>query len=39
MIALINNHRFNLGKPPMGFLNPWIYQFGSVGFNEYVPIG
>jgi tripeptidyl-peptidase I len=39
MIALINNQRFNLGKPPMGFLNPWIYQFGSIGFNEYVPIG
>jgi tripeptidyl-peptidase-1 len=36
MIALINNHRFNLGKPPMGFLNPWIYQLGSIGFTEYV---
>jgi tripeptidyl-peptidase-1 len=22
------------GKPPLGFLNPWIYSAGSTGFND-----
>ncbi|KAF7545304.1 hypothetical protein G7Z17_g9268 [Cylindrodendrum hubeiense] len=34
MIALINNERLKKGKPPMGFLNPWIYQVGSSGFTD-----
>lgn len=36
MIALINNERFHKGKPPMGFLNPWIWNIGHLGFTEYV---
>lgn len=34
MIALINNERFKKGKPPMGFLNPWLYKIGKAGFTE-----
>jgi hypothetical protein len=34
MIALLNNERFNQGKPSMGFLNPWIYSIGHIGFTE-----
>ncbi|KAI6784120.1 tripeptidyl-peptidase-like protein [Emericellopsis cladophorae] len=34
MIALLNNERFNQGKPSMGFLNPWIYSIGNVGFTD-----
>lgn len=34
MIALINNERFKKGKPPMGFLNPWLYKTGKAGFTE-----
>lgn len=34
MIALINNARFKKGKPPMGFLNPWLYKTGKAGFTE-----
>jgi tripeptidyl-peptidase-1 len=25
-VALLNDLRLNAGKPPLGFLNPWIYQ-------------
>ncbi|KAJ4157549.1 hypothetical protein NW754_009194 [Fusarium falciforme] len=34
MIALINNQRFKKGKPPMGFLNPWLYKTGRAGFTD-----
>ncbi|KAI8669497.1 Peptidase S53 domain-containing protein [Fusarium keratoplasticum] len=34
MIALINNERFKKGKPPMGFLNPWLYKTGKAGFTD-----
>ena len=34
MIALINNERSRRGKPPMGFLNPWIYSTARTGFTE-----
>ncbi|RTE71142.1 hypothetical protein BHE90_014467 [Fusarium euwallaceae] len=34
MIALLNNERFKKGKPPMGFLNPWLYKTGKVGFTD-----
>lgn len=32
----MNNDRFKKGEKPMGFLNPWIYSIGNVGFTEYV---
>ncbi|KAM5352648.1 hypothetical protein ACJ41O_005370 [Fusarium nematophilum] len=34
MVALLNNERFKKGKPPMGFLNPWLYKFGRDGFTD-----
>ncbi|KAL6415427.1 tripeptidyl-peptidase I [Ilyonectria robusta] len=34
MIALINNELLKQGKRPMGFLNPWIYQVGRIGFTD-----
>lgn len=34
MIALINNKRLEKGQPPLGFLNPWLYQLGDKGFTE-----
>ena len=27
------------GLPPLGFLNPWIYQVGQKGFNDIVDGG
>jgi tripeptidyl-peptidase-1 len=36
MIALLNNCRFNKGKPALGFLNPLIYNVGQNAFTEYV---
>ncbi|KAF4977797.1 hypothetical protein FZEAL_5763 [Fusarium zealandicum] len=34
MVALINNERLKKGKPPMGFLNPWIYKYGDTAFTD-----
>ncbi|KAM0432304.1 hypothetical protein ACHAPT_004844 [Fusarium lateritium] len=34
MVALINNERFKKGKPPMGFLNPWLYTTGKAAFTD-----
>lgn len=35
MIALINNQRLKDKKPPMGFLNPFLYQVSGKVFTEY----
>ncbi|KAH9051100.1 subtilisin-like protein [Lactarius vividus] len=29
IISFLNDHRFSQGKPPLGFLNPWLY--GATG--------
>ncbi|KAJ6437164.1 5-oxoprolinase [Purpureocillium lavendulum] len=34
MVALLNDFRFRLGLPAMGFLNPWLYHIGSLGFTD-----
>ena len=34
IVALLNDIRFQKGKPPMGFLNPWLYSVGHRGFTE-----
>ncbi|KAJ3559073.1 hypothetical protein NM688_g555 [Phlebia brevispora] len=34
MIALINNAREDAGKPPLGFLNPFLYQNSRSLFND-----
>ncbi|PNY27653.1 Tripeptidyl-peptidase SED2 [Tolypocladium capitatum] len=34
IIALLNDLRFQKGKPSMGFLNPWLYSIGHNGFTD-----
>lgn len=34
IVALLNNERLSNGRPPLGFLNPWIYLFGHRGLND-----
>ncbi|KAF8259949.1 subtilisin-like protein [Lactarius quietus] len=34
IISLLNDHRISQGKPPLGFLNPWLYGGGLSGFND-----
>ncbi|KAJ6779784.1 hypothetical protein PWT90_04962 [Aphanocladium album] len=38
MIAVLNSLRAQKGRPPMGFLNTWLYTFGRFGFTEYVSL-
>lgn len=34
LVSLLNSNRLRAGKPPMGFLNPWLYTAGLAGFTE-----
>ncbi|KAF2875682.1 tripeptidyl-peptidase-like protein [Massariosphaeria phaeospora] len=34
VVALLNNARLSAGKPPLGFLNPWIYSQAYQGLND-----
>ncbi|KAH9008551.1 peptidase S8/S53 domain-containing protein [Lactarius hengduanensis] len=36
IISLLNDHRLSQGKPPLGFLNPWLYGGGLNGLNDIV---
>ncbi|KAH8986403.1 subtilisin-like protein [Lactarius hatsudake] len=36
IISLLNDYRFSQGKPPLGFLNPWLYGGGLSGLNDIV---
>ncbi|QDS77382.1 hypothetical protein FKW77_005860 [Venturia effusa] len=36
VIALVNDALLAAGKPPLGFLNPWIYGGGYKGLNDIV---
>ncbi|KAH8991273.1 subtilisin-like protein [Lactarius akahatsu] len=38
IISLLNDHRISRGKPPLGFLNPWLYGAtgGLKGVNDIV---
>ncbi|KAH9174164.1 subtilisin-like protein [Lactarius sanguifluus] len=38
IISLLNDYRLSQGKPPLGFLNPWLYGAagGLNGFNDIV---
>ncbi|KAH9171769.1 subtilisin-like protein [Lactarius sanguifluus] len=36
IISLLNDYRLSQGKPPLGFLNPWLYGGGLNGFNDIV---
>ncbi|KAF8989711.1 peptidase S8/S53 domain-containing protein [Cyathus striatus] len=34
IISLLNDYRLSIGKPPLGFLNPWLYSKGFEGLND-----
>jgi len=34
LVALLNDGRIAAGRPPLGFLNPLIYQVGDKAFND-----
>ena len=34
VVALVNDALLADGKPPMGFLNPWLYSRGHEGFTD-----
>jgi hypothetical protein len=34
IISLLNDYRISRGKPPLGFLNPWLYGGGLAGLND-----
>lgn len=34
IVALINDALISSGKPPLGFLNPWLYSKGYKGFTD-----
>ncbi|KAK5015812.1 hypothetical protein LTR60_002699, partial [Cryomyces antarcticus] len=36
VIALVNDALLAQGKPPLGFLSPWLYQLGFKGLNDIV---
>ncbi|KAH9053813.1 peptidase S8/S53 domain-containing protein [Lactarius vividus] len=36
IISLLNDYRISQGRPPLGFLNPWLYGGGLNGLNDIV---
>lgn len=34
VIALLNDYLISQGKPPLGFLNPFLYSKGVSGLND-----
>ncbi|KAL5119287.1 hypothetical protein ACEQ8H_002774 [Pleosporales sp. CAS-2024a] len=34
VIALVNDALMSSGRPPLGFLNPWLYKKGYQGFTD-----
>ena len=36
VISLLNNALLAAGKPPLGYLNPWIYSVGKYGLNDII---
>lgn len=34
IIALLNDRLASAGRPPMGFLNPWLYKEGWQAFTD-----
>lgn len=36
VISLVNDALIAAGKPPLGFLNPWLYSQGYAGFTDVV---
>lgn len=36
VISLLNSHQLANNKSPLGFLNPWLYKRGRLGFSDVV---
>lgn len=36
IVSLLNSARLSAHRPPLGFLNPWIYSVGYKGLNDIV---
>ncbi|PIL24838.1 hypothetical protein GSI_12724 [Ganoderma sinense ZZ0214-1] len=34
IVALLNDRLLNKGRPPLGFLNPWLYSVGQFAFTD-----
>ncbi|KAF8256699.1 peptidase S8/S53 domain-containing protein [Lactarius quietus] len=34
IVSLLNDYRISTGRPPLGFLNFWLYGRGRVGLND-----
>jgi tripeptidyl-peptidase-1 len=34
VLSLVNDALISAGKPPFGFLNPWLYKGGGKGFTD-----
>ncbi|PCH43829.1 subtilisin-like protein [Wolfiporia cocos MD-104 SS10] len=34
VISLLNDELASVGKPPLGFLNPWLYSIAAAAFND-----
>jgi tripeptidyl-peptidase I len=34
VISLLNDYLISEGKPPLGFMNPWLYSKGLGGLND-----
>ncbi|KAH9036795.1 subtilisin-like protein [Lactarius deliciosus] len=36
IISLLNDYLFSQGRPPLGFLNPWLYGTGKSGLTDII---
>jgi tripeptidyl-peptidase-1 len=36
VIALLNDDLIANGRPPLGFMNPWLYSVGKAGFTDII---
>ena len=34
IVTLLNSARLSAGKPPLGFLNPWLYSIAKDGLTD-----
>jgi tripeptidyl-peptidase-1 len=34
VVSLLNDYLISNGKPPLGFMNPWLYKVGYQGFTD-----
>lgn len=34
VLSLVNDALITIGRPPLGFLNPWLYTIGFAGFTD-----